>query len=102
MNLIELNINFDAENKTIEIKSCDNNILLIDKDNANWDGEKIFNFLVNLVFDVEEESLFKDYQIKLKEKKTKPKIIDEDFFKKYEHIYELFEIFVDKFNEKID
>lgn len=102
INLIQLNISFDERKEEIKVKSSDNNVLLIDKSNSDWNADSIFNFLVNLIFNKKEEDLLKIYKLKLNEKENKSETINEEFFNKYEHIYELFRIFVSKFNENIE
>ena len=83
----------------IKISSSNDNCICIEEDNSGWNTNNILDFLVNLV--LEDKNADKLTKIELS-----PKCNESDdnkkIFKKYEHIYELFEIFVNKFNENID
>lgn len=95
---IKINIEIIIPEK-IKISSTNNNSILIDENNSGWNTENILDFLVNLV--LEDENANELTKIELNEKHDES-VDNKKIFKKYEHIYKLFEIFVDKFNEKID
>ena len=98
-NIIKIDIEIIIQDKEIKISSSNDNFILIDENNSKWNTENILNFLVNLVLADDKEYELTKIELSKKHNESND---NKTIFKKYEHIYELFEIFVNKFNEKID